>query len=172
MARILIIIAQENFRDEELNEPRRLLTAAGHEVIIASEQPGPCKGMLGMDTTADLSFADAKAQLDTFDLVVMVGGSGAPKLAENPDVIALLQQAKASAKPMGAICISPIVFAKAGVLEGKKATVFKTPDSPQQLAQGGATYVEEKVVVDGKLVTADGPHSATDFGRALLKLLE
>ena len=172
MAKILIIVAQQNFRDEELNEPRRLLRAAGHVLVIASVNAGICKGMLGMDVTAELSASEARQRVEYFDMVVMVGGSGASALADDKDVIELLRKAKAQDKLMGAICIAPTVFAKAGVLEGKKATVYKTPEAIKILQQGKAIYIPQRVVVDGKLITADGPQSATEFGRELVKLLQ
>ncbi len=172
MAKILIIVAQQNFRDEELNEPRRLLSAAGHAIVIASSNAGICKGMLGMEVTAELDAHEARQRVDYFDMIIMVGGSGAPALAENKEVIELLRKAKAQDKLMGAICIAPTVFAKAGILEGKKATVYKTPDAIRILEQGKAIYTPQRVVVDGKLVTADGPQSATEFGRELVKLLK
>jgi len=172
VAKILIIVAQQNFRDEELNEPRRLLSAAGHTLVIASVNAGICKGMLGMDVTAELGAYEAKQRVEYFDMIVMVGGSGASVLADNKDVIELLRKAKAQDKLMGAICIAPTVFAKAGVLEGKKATVYKTPEAIKILQQGKAIYTPQQVVVDGKIVTADGPQSATEFGRELVKLLQ
>jgi protease I len=64
------------------------------------------------------------------------------------------------------------VLAKAGVLEGKKATVFSTPDSISALQRGGAILVDNNVVVDSRLVTANGPASAEEFGNALVNLLK
>ena len=65
-----------------------------------------------------------------------------------------------------------MVLAKAGVLTGKKATVFKTKESLAALQQGGAEYVEQAVVTDFNLVTANGPEAAEELGNTLVKLLQ
>lgn len=72
-------------------------------------------------------------------------------------------------KVLGAICIAPVILANAKVLEGKNATVF--PDGADVLKQNGANYIDVNVIVDGKIITGNGPEAAEDFGRALVKLL-
>ncbi|MDD1666685.1 MAG: DJ-1/PfpI family protein, partial [Methanomicrobiales archaeon] len=67
-----------------------------------------------------------------------------------------------------AICLSPVVLARAGVLSGKKATVFRTADSVAEMRKGGADLRGEPVVVDGRFVTANGPAVARRFGEAVV----
>lgn len=64
----------------------------------------------------------------------------------------------------------PGILANAGVLKGKKATVF--PSEEDTLANGGALRTRQNVVVDGKIVTAPGPQAAQEFAEALAKLLQ
>jgi protease I len=73
-------------------------------------------------------------------------------------------------RPVAAICLSPPVLARAGVLAGKRATTFPAERAIVELKRGGATYVEEPVVQDGIIVTANGPEAATAFGEALASL--
>ena len=126
--------------------------------------------MLGAKVTPDMAVHEASP--DYFDAVIIVGGSGSPVLAQNADVLKLVQMAESKGKVVGAICLGPMTLAKAGVLSGKKATVFKTPDSVQALKDGGASYTGEDVTVDGKLVTASGPHAANEFAKRLIALLK
>ena len=67
-----------------------------------------------------------------------------------------------------------MVFAKAGVLDGKKATVWSSPtfkESVETLEANGAIYVNESVVVDGNIITANGPEAAEEYGKTILDKL-
>ncbi|NIM98828.1 MAG: hypothetical protein GTO24_12350, partial [candidate division Zixibacteria bacterium] len=70
---------------------------------------------------------------------------------------------------VASICISPVVLAKAGLLRGKKATVFRTTTTINELEKGGALISDAPVVVDGKIITGRGPEAAREFG---LKIAE
>ena len=170
MGKVLFIIAQNNFRDEELAKPKAILERAGYECEVASLTTNTATGMLGARVKPDLAVKDAS--VDDYDLVVVIGGSGSPELANHNEVLNLLSEAKAKGKKLGAICLGPMVLAKAGVLQGKKATVFKTPDSTSALEQGGASFVDKNIVVDVDLVTGNGPGAAEAFGNELVKLLQ
>jgi len=169
MGRVLFIIAQKNFRDEELAKPKQILESAGYECKVASITTGVAQGMLGARVKPDLAVKDAR--IDDYDLVVVVGGPGSPELASHEEVMSLLRAAKEKNKVIGAICLGPMILAKAGVLEGRKATVFKTSESLSALESGGAVLVDQSVVVDGRVVTANGPGAAEGFGNELVKLL-
>jgi len=170
MAKVLMVVAQQGFRDEELLVTKEVLKAERHDIKIASLTRGKAKGMLGAEVVPDLAAHEANP--DFFDAVVIVGGQGAVKLAESPDVIRLVQGAFAKGKVLAAICIGPVTLARAGVLSGKRATVFKSADCVRALKEGGALYTGEDVAVDEKLVTACGPHVAGEFGRKLCEMLK
>ena len=170
MGKVLFIIAQNQFRDEELEKPKEILEDAGFETDVASLTTDTAVGMLGARVKPDLAVMDAEP--DEYDLIVVVGGMGAPELAEHDEVLELLSRAKEDDKKLGAICLGPLVLAKAGVLQGKKATVFKTPESVVALGDKGAVLVDEDVVVDESVVTANGPDAAERFGRELVDLLQ
>jgi len=170
MGNVLFIIAQNNFRDEELQKPKDILEKAGYEVKVASITTNTATGMLGARVTPDLRVKDAK--VEDYDLIVVVGGSGSPELAKHEEVLFLLREASSENKKLGAICLGPMVLAKAGVLEGKRATVYRTTESVNALEQGGASFVDDTVVVEEDLVTANGPSASEVFGNELLKLLQ
>ncbi|MFH1398872.1 MAG: DJ-1/PfpI family protein [Candidatus Woesearchaeota archaeon] len=163
MPKVLFIIAQQGFRDEELLEPKAVLENAGIKVEVASITRLQAVGSIGVKVEPDLAIEDAIPE--DYVYIVVVGGQGAPELAEHQEVIEALQKAN----NIAAICIGPTVLAKAGLLNGKKATVFKTPESVAILEEGGAIFVDQDIVVDGTLVTANGPHVAKEFGKQLLK---
>ncbi len=166
MSKVLFIIAQKDFRDEELLKPKRILENAGIDVEVASITKELARGVLGAEVMPDLAVKDADAE--EYEYIVVVGGSGSPTLLDYPEVLDLVSKAKNTA----AICLGPMVLAKAGVLEGKRATVFKTDDSLATLEDGGAVFVDQSIVVDGKLVTANGPGAADQFGQKLVEMIK
>jgi protease I len=164
--RILMVIAPEEFRDEELFTPKEIFEAEGATVTIASTRLGPARGMLGGRASPDLLITDARA--DDYDAIVVVGGMGSPThLWPNEDLHRLLREADEKGKLIGAICLSPAVLARAGLLRGRRATVYVTEDSLRELQRGGAQYHSADVVTDGRIITASGPHAAAEFGRAI-----
>jgi protease I len=167
-----MVIAPERFRDEELAEPRRALEAAGHRVTVASTRAGgvTARGMLGATVTIDRSIADLATT--EFDAIVVVGGAGSPDhLWTHEPLQSLVKRHHAAGKTVAAICLSGPVLARAGVLAGRRATVFPAPRAIVELKRGGAAYVDEPVVRDGSILTASGPEAAPAFGAALLQLL-
>ena len=170
--KVLFIIAQNNFRDEELTKPKKILENAGYDVDVASITTDQTRGMMGLIVKPDRAVIDVNVSL--YALVVVVGGSGAPSLANYPEVLNLLKKAITENKKIAGICLGPVVLAKAGVLQGKNATVFKStsPDSVAILQSGGANFVDKSLVTDGWLVTANGPAVSQELGDALVKLLQ
>jgi deglycase len=167
---VLYIVAPERFRDEELLEPKRLLEAGGATVTVASTRPGTATGMLGarIAVACTVQQADAAA----YDALVLAGGAGAPlHLWDSEPLRALVRSLQAAGRPIGAICLSPPVLARAGILAGKRATTFPADRAILELKHGGAVYVREPVVQDGTIVTASGPEAATAFGETLARLL-
>jgi protease I len=166
-SKILMVIAPEQFRDEELLEPKRIFTEEGAQVTVASTKAGPAKGMLGATATPDCLIKDARPA--DFDAIVVVGGMGSPEyLWENNELHTILQQAVRDDKVVASICLSGAVLAKAGVLQNKQATVWEMPESLAALQQGKATYKKQPVVQDGRIITANGPEAAAEFGRTVV----
>jgi len=166
----LFIVAQENYHPVEYGTPKRILEEAGIKVIIASKQVGIAEDKMGGSTQATLALADIN--VDDYDAIVFVGGSGARVYQHDVQAHLTAQEAINRGKVLAAICIAPTILAYAGVLEGKKATVYnKDGETFRILEQNGATFVDEPVVVDGKIITANGPPAAEEFGQKILELM-
>lgn len=164
---IVMVIAPAVFRDEEYAEPKAILEARGATVVTASTVPGEAVGKLGMRAHADISVEEAAAR--TWDAVVFVGGGGASVFFDDAGAHALAREAFEHGSVVSAICIAPSTLARAGLLEGVRATAFPTQED--DLRAHGAVWTGDPVTVDGKIVTADGPQSASAFGTALADLL-
>ncbi len=165
--KVVLIIAQEGFRDEELTTPKKILTEEGAKVVVASTRKSMCKGMLGLKIKPDMTISRIKAE--NFDAVVFIGGVGAKKLFNDRKAHSVAKKAVSKKKVLGAICVAPSILANAGVLKGKKATAFKS--EKDNLEKKGAKFKDEDVVSDGKIVTANGPEAAEKFARELIKKL-
>lgn len=167
MKKALLVIAQTGYQDVELAGTQNALLAAGFEVTIASKEEGPCTGKFGGTEEALLAMRDVDPV--AYDVLAFIGGPGAHALAEDQEAILLAKTRRDSGKLIGAICIAPTILAAAGVLDGKHATVWDDGQGTQQrfLAERGAIYTGEPVVVDGLVVTANGPDAAEAFGKTL-----
>jgi protease I len=167
MKKVVMIIPSDAFRDEELSQTKEVLEAKGIEVKIASTTLKEVKGMLGAKAKPDILVNDVNAR--DFDAVVFIGGVGASQYWDDPVAHQLAQDALNNNRIVAAICIAPVTLAKAGILNGKRATVWSSEAS--QLKAQGANYTGRPVEKDGNIITASGPAAARDFGQVLAEAL-
>ncbi len=167
MKKALLIIAPEKFRDEEYFQTKEVLEAAGIAVDTASRVKGDCSGKLGGTAVAGMTLA----QVDPagYDAVVFVGGGGAEVYIGDPLAHAIARKAYDSGRLVAAICIAPLILAAAGLLKGRRSTVFETDSA--ELVKSGAVYTGRDVEVDGRIVTGAGPFASRAFGEAIVKSL-
>ncbi len=166
MKKILMIIAPENFRDEEYFHTRESLEKKGVEVSVASTK---IKAVSGIDKTVidtDLLIDEAT---DDYDGIVFVGGSGAKIYFNNEKALNLIRTFYEGGKIVAAICIAPVILGYAGILHDKKVTSWE--GAREDLLGFGADYTGKDVCVDGKLITARGPQSSYKFGKKVAKAL-
>ncbi|HVP96850.1 DJ-1/PfpI family protein [Methanoregula sp.] len=169
--KVVIAVAPEKYRDEELAEPVAALTKAGIGFDIASTRAGPCTGMMGGRTVAGLSFEDIDPK--DYHGLIIIGGSGSQTyLWEDDMLIRLATYFHETGKVVGAICLAPVVLARAGILRQKKATVYDSPAAVMEMKKGKAVVVKEPVVTDSRIITANGPPAAKDFAAAVIKELK
>lgn len=170
--KVAMVPAFRYFQDEEYFIPKKILEDAGVLVLTASNKIGLAVGVFGGEASVD--FLVENLNPADFDAVIFIGGGGCLEYLDNEKSYKVIRETVSQNKILAAICISPVVLAKAGVLKGKKATVWCSPFERfpvEALERGGAIYKEEPVVTDGKIITADGPEVAAEFGRALLEAL-
>lgn len=170
--KIAIIIAFKNFRDEEYFIPRKILEEAGAKIEVVSNEVGTAFGVEGLQVNTNTKLSDL--DISNFDAVVFVGGPGALDNLNNQDSYRVIREAVKQNKVLAAICISPVILAEAGVLNGKKATVWTNPlnkEPKKILEENGAIFTEQNVVVDGNIITANGPDAAAEFGKKLVEIL-
>ena len=168
MKKAVLVIAHEGFRDEELLDTKEALEKNGVAVKIASTELSEAKGKLGARVMPDMLFKDIK--MKDFDAIVFVGGPGGVQYWDDPLAHKLLQEAVSSGKVSAGICSAAATLAKAGILKGKRSTVF--PGDSRELIANGANYTANHVERDGQIITADGPDAAYNFGEEIAQALK
>ena len=162
--RAVFIIAEHEFRDEEYQVPKDILLAAGIEVVTASTTTEEAVGKLGLKVRPEHLVAEIKP--DDYGAIVFVGGGGAAQYFADSTVHTLARNFAEAGKVVAAICIAPVILARAGLLKGKRATVY--PDGIPELEKAGAVYTGQSVERDGQIITGNGPEAAEAFGREIV----
>ena len=124
--------------------------------------------MLGMKVKPDVPLQDLKSQ--GLAAVLFIGGVGASEYFHDRDAYRLAQEVLGQGGVVGAICIAPVILARAGLLKGKKATVFES--EKEELTRAGASYTGKAVETDGRIITGNGPGAAGEFAQAVVNLLK
>ena len=172
MSKVLLVVAQAGFQPVEYGDTRAELEKAGVEVKVASFAAAEAIGADGSKINIDVAITDV--DINEFDAVALIGGEGAVKeFDNNQDVIKLVQDFDNSDKVVAAICFSPVVLAQARLLKDRKATVWNGDgEQAEKLGAAGATFIAQPVVVDTKIITANGPAAASEFGKTIAKVLK
>jgi protease I len=171
--KIALIIAYKDFRDEEYLIPKQIFEARGAEVLTVSTSKGQAKGVFGAEADVDILIQDLDAE--NFDAIVFIGGQGIARHIDDSIFHETAQGALRAGKILGAICIAPCILAKAGILENKKATAWHSEmdkTTIKILKDNRAVFTDEPVVIDGNIITANGPTSAEEFAKRLTEMLE
>jgi 4-methyl-5(b-hydroxyethyl)-thiazole monophosphate biosynthesis len=165
MPRVVVVLA-EGFEEIEAVTPIDVLRRAGVEVVTAGVSGKRVLGSHGIVVEADTTL-DA---LPPCDAVILPGGMpGSDNLGKSEAVQALVRKTHAAGKHVAAICAAPaLALARSGVLEGKRATCY--PGLEKHFG-AGVTRADERVVVDGKVVTSRGPGTALEFSLTLVEQL-
>jgi putative intracellular protease/amidase len=135
----------------------------GAETVFVAEQAGPVRNESGtLALTADRALAEVARP----DLVVVPGGPGQSAQMENPVLLDWLRAADAASAWTTSVCTGSLLLAAAGLLRGRRATSHWL--ALNELKRFGAEPTGERVVTDGKYVTAAGVSSGIDMGLTLL----
>lgn len=166
MKRVAVLLA-DGFEEIEAITPIDLLRRADFAVDVLSVSSGKATGAHGIVVAADCTVADYP---DVPDAIVVPGGMpGAQNIADSPESIALIRSVSDSGGIVAAICAAPaVVLARYGFLDGKRATCYPGFESRfNETTQ----FSEERVVVDGSLITSRGAGTAAEFALELISRL-
>lgn len=143
-----------------------ILRRAGARVTLAGTEEGPLKGSRGIHVLTD-ELLDNILEKD-FDLIVLPGGQpGTDNLRKDARIAQLLKKMDGLSKNIAAICAAPLVLMDAGILGNRYITSHPSVQNDLQ----GISYSEDRVVVDGHIVTSKSPGTAIEFSLKLVEIL-
>ena len=165
-------LATDGVEEVEYTEPRAAVEKAGGTAALVSIKDGAIQAVNHLDKAGtypvELKVKDAK--VDDYDALVLPGGVANPDfLRTDPDAVRFVRDFVNSGKPVAAICHGPWTLVEAGVVDGRTLTSW--PSLRTDLANAGATWVDEKVVVDQGLITSRKPDDLDAFCDALLSAI-
>jgi protease I len=163
----LMVIAPNDFRDEEFFETKEVLEKSNIDVTVVNSNGQPSKSMFGKIVTPDKNFYDVDTK--DFDAIVFVGGAGTAVYHNHKRAIELAKEFYDEGKIVAAICIAPTILVNAGILRGKKATSW--PSERGRITAVGV-YTGKLVEVDGKIITGNGPTAAKEFGKKIVEVMK
>jgi protease I len=165
------ILATDGFEQAELTEPRKALDDAGADTEIVSPKQGKVRGWKMKEWGDEISVDQALDGADPkkYDALVLPGGViNADALRMQPKAVKFVKAFFDADKPVGAICHASWTMIESGAARGHKMTSW--PSLKTDLTNAGAQWVDEEVVVDGKLVTSRKPDDLPAFNREITKL--
>ncbi len=143
-----------------------ILRRAGARVTLAGTEEGPLKGSRGIHVQPDEQLNNILEK--DFDLIVLPGGQpGTDNLRKDARITHLLKKMDGLSKNIAAICAAPLVLMDAGILGDRYITSHPSVQNELQ----GISYSDDRVVVDGHIVTSKSPGTAMEFSLKLVEIL-
>jgi protein deglycase len=165
MKKVVVVIAP-GFEEIETITCVDILRRSGARLTMAGIENGIMEGSRGVNILADCSLDEVDPS--EFDMIVLPGGQpGTTHLQNDPRVIRMVCAMNSSGKTIAAICAAPLVLQTAGILKGRRVTSH--PSVRDQL--NDVEYSENRVEVDGHIVTSQSPGTAMEFAMKLIEIL-
>jgi len=170
---IAFLVAPEGTERVELTEPWNAIEKAGHTAVLLSTAAGLVQTFDHLDksTTQPVDKVVGDATVEEYDALVLPGGVANPDaLRLNEAAVAFARDFLASGKPVAAICHAPWTLVEADVVRGRTLTSW--PSLHTDITNAGGTWVDERVVVDGNLITSRKPDDLPAFIAATLEAVD
>jgi len=163
MKKVVIPLA-EGFEEIEALTVADVLRRAELEVVLVGLPGSIVKGRSNIKVISDKKIEDINPK--DFDAVVLPGGDpGYINLGRSQKVLDMLVDFNDQEKLIAAICASPCILSKLGILENRKATIYPGMEKDIPRPRSG------KVIVDGHVITSEGPGTAIDFALEIVRNL-
>ena len=165
---MVAILLGKGFEEAEAVVPADLLRRAGAEVALVGVGGRQVEGAHGITLTADVTLDELDR--DRVELLMLPGGMGGVEtLSGDVRAQALIQHCYDEGRWLAAICAAPTILANLGMLDRRRAVCY-----PGMEDLMGSAVVQKgvQVVVDGHIVTGEGPGSAFPFGLKLVEVLK
>ena len=159
----VLCLLNDGVEETELVAPVDVLRRAGVTVTLAAMKELVVTGKEGIQLGGDALLEELNSA--DFDALMIPGGPAVMELLEDGRAAKLAKDFADAGKTVAAICAAPLILNQAGLLEGKRFTCYSSVRETLTAA------LDEKVVIDGELITSCGPGTALDFGFAIAQHL-
>ena len=161
------VLLADGFEEVEAVTPIDYLRRAGIEVQVLGVTGKSVAGSRGIRIESDLGTEGFSKDYDC--VVVPGGGRGAVNIAASPSAVYLIKRHFGAGALVAAICAAPavVLHSACGILKGRRFTGFPGTEKGVE----GAIFSEDRVVVDGNLITSRAAGSAGEFARAIVVAL-
>jgi protease I len=159
--KILIIISQHNFCDEEYHTSKKVFESFGIKCQVASSELSTAIGMEGSLVEPDTIIS--KIIIKDYNALCLIGGVGCTKYWHDKFVHNIAVEAHKEGLLLCAICLAPVILANAGLLKGIRATAY--PSAASYIERKGADYSPKSVEIEKNIITANGPEAADLFAQ-------
>lgn len=155
----VLCLLNDGVEETELAAPVDVLRRAGVDVTIAAMKELTVTSKQGLRISGDVKIDE----VDTagFDALMIPGGPAVMELLEDGRAARLAREFADAGKTVAAICAAPLILDQAGLLDGKSFTCYSS------VRETLPSALDQKVVIDGELITSCGPGTALDFGFAI-----
>ena len=164
---MIYLFLADGFEEIEALFTVDVLRRAGLEIkTVATSESRIVMGTHNIPVIADAHIDELDSTVP--EAIILPGGMpGTTNLEESAEVINTIHLAMQNNSLVCAICAAPSILGIMGYLKGKNATCF--PGFEEYL--DGATYTNERVVVDGNIITAKGMGCAAEFALAIVEAI-
>jgi protease I len=163
----ILLITADGYDDSEVLYPYFRLLEEDFQVDVASFQKGPVNGKYHFVIQADRSFE--MVCLEEYDGLMIPGGKAPEKIRQNGSALDAVRYFMEKGLPVAAICHGQQILISAHVLNGKRCTCY--PGIKDDVINAGGIYKDQKVVIDGNLVTSRRPEDLPQFMKEFVKML-
>jgi protease I len=164
----IAILAEDNYQELELWYPLLRLREEGAQVTVVGRETGRVHtSKHGYEVTADIAANEARSQ--DYDAIIIPGGYAPDLMRRDPAMVRLARDAYDQGKVVAAICHAAWMLASADIVRGKRLTSFYS--IKDDMVNAGATWADEPVVRDGKLITSRVPQDLPYFCKEIISAL-
>ena len=168
--RTLGAVLYEDFELLDLYGPLEMFGSIGAElrIVTVAEKAGPVASFQRPKTVAEFDFASAP----TLDLILLPGGFGTIPQLEDVAMLDFLRRRAPMAEVTMSVCSGSAILAKAGLLDGRRATSNKQFFDLARAQGAAVTWVEQaRLVEDGPFATSSVVSAGTDMALAVIAKL-
>ena len=164
----IAILAEDNYQELELWYPLLRLREEGAQVTVVGRETGRVHtSKHGYEVTADIAANEARSQ--DYDAIIIPGGYAPDLMRRDPAMVRLVRDAYDQGKIVAAICHAAWMLASADIVRGKQLTSFYS--IKDNMVNAGATWADEPVVRDDKLITSRVPQDLPYFCKEIISAL-